>query len=143
MTDLVMERRFPADAQTVFAFLTRPENIAKWWGPEGMTCPELDMDLTERGPWRSTMMNAEGGRYTVSGEVLEVEPPYRVEFTWGWHDDSGRRGHESHVTFEVTPAAEGGAVFKLTHADLPDEESAGNHEQGWTSALRKLERALA
>ena len=143
LAQLVLERRLPADAETVFAFVTRPENIAKWWGPEGMTCPALDIDLTETGPWTTTMTNAEGARYKVSGEVLAVEPPRRVAFTWGWHDENDRRGHESRVEFEVTPVAEGGSVFKLTHSDLLDEESAGNHKDGWTSSLRKLERAFA
>lgn len=142
MTRLVLERRLPADAETVFAFVTRPEHIAKWWGPEGMTCPVLDIDLTETGAWTTTMANADGARYKVSGEVLEVEPPRRVAFTWGWHDENDGRGHESRVEFEVTPVAEGGAVFRLTHSDLPDEESAGNHSDGWTSCLRKLERAF-
>lgn len=143
MSDLVIERRFDADVETVFAFLTRRENIAKWWGPEGMTCPVLEMDLTATGAWMSVMSNAEGARYKVSGTVEAVEPPRRVVFTWGWHDETDRRGPESRVTFEVTPVAEGGAVFTLTHADLPDDESAANHEQGWTSSLRKIERLLA
>lgn len=142
MTDLVMERRFKADAATVFAFVSRPEHIAKWWGPEGMTCPTLDVDLTETGPWMSVMAAADGRTFKVSGEVLEVEPPRRVAFTWGWHDEADRRGHESRVEFEVTPVAEGGAVFRLTHSDLPDDESASNHDEGWTSAVRKMERAL-
>ena len=143
LTEMVLERRLPADAETVFAFVTRTENIAKWWGPEGMTCPVLDIDLTETGPWVTVMSGAEGKRYKVSGEVLAVDPPRRVEFTWGWHDENDRRGHESRVAFEVTPVAEGGAVFRLTHSDLPDEESARNHEGGWSSSLRKLERAFA
>ena len=142
MTDLVIERRFDASAETVFAFLTQPDKIATWWGPEGMTCPVLDMNLAQTGDWMSVMANADGGRFKVSGVVEDVSPPHRVSFTWGWHDENDRRGPESRVTFEVTPVAEGGTVFKLTHADLPDEESAGNHNQGWTSSLRKLEAAL-
>lgn len=142
LTELTMERRFPVDAETVFDFLTKPENIAKWWGPEGVTCPVLDMDLTQPGPWVSVMTNAEGGRYKVSGEVLSVDPPREVRFTWGWHDDTDRRGPESRVRFAVEPLDDGGAMFKLTHSDLPDDESAKNHEGGWTSSLRKLERLL-
>lgn len=143
MSDLIIERRFDADAATVFAYLTRPEHIAKWWGPEGMTCPVLDLDLTKTGAWTSTMANADGARFKVSGVVETVDPPRAVAFTWGWHDEADRRGPESRVTFEVTPVAEGGAVFTLTHADLPDDESAANHTEGWTSALRKIERLLA
>ena len=143
MSDLVIERRFAADAETVFAYLTRPEHVAKWWGPEGAVCPVFDMDLTTPGDWVTVMSGAKGARYKVSGVVEEVSPPRRVVFTWGWHDENDRRGHESRVTFEVMPIAEGGALFTLTHADLPDDESRENHNGGWTSTLRKLERHFA
>ena len=34
MTELKLERTFTADPETVFAFVTRAEHLAKWWGPE-------------------------------------------------------------------------------------------------------------
>jgi uncharacterized protein YndB with AHSA1/START domain len=88
----------------------------------------------------SVMINAEGGRYKVSGEVIQVDPPRSVEFTWGWHDENDARGHESQVRFEVEPNGSGGTLFRLIHSGLADDESAANHNEGWTSCLRKLER---
>lgn len=144
MTQLIIERTFAADAQTVFAFVTQTENLQKWWGPEGMTLPDHNLDLSQSGVvWHSVMMNKEGGRFKVSGEVIAVDPPHSVEFTWGWHDDNDQRGHSSQVRFDVTPSASGGAVFKLTHFDLPDDESAANHSAGWASSFSKLEQGLS
>ena len=140
MSDLVLERRFAADAETVFAYVTETQNLLKWWGPEGMTLPEHDLDLSAPGAWMSVMVGAEGGRHKVSGQVLAVEPPRAVEFTWAWHDENDERGHESRVRFEVSPNPEGGADFRLIHKGLADDKSATGHEEGWTSALRKLER---
>jgi len=85
------------------------------------------------------MTNAEGDRYKVTGEVLALDPPNSVEFTWGWHDENDNRGHESRVRFEVTPDGVEGSLFKLQHTGLPDDEAATNHNTGWTSSLRKLE----
>jgi uncharacterized protein YndB with AHSA1/START domain len=140
MTDLTMEREFKADPNTVFAFLTKPANIVQWWGPEGMSVPEADMDFSRPGPWSSVLLSADGKRFKVSGMVLAVRPPHAVELTWAWHDERGDRGHESRVRFEVNPGKAGGTHFTLHHTGLADEESAKGHRSGWTSALRKLER---
>ena len=140
MTDLTLERNFSADPETVFDFVTKTENLLKWWGPESMTLPEHQLDFSKAGPWFSVMANAEGGRYKVTGEVLAVDPPNSVEFSWAWHDENDVRGHESTVRFEVTSNGTGGTLFKVIHSGLADEESAANHNQGWTSTLRKLER---
>jgi uncharacterized protein YndB with AHSA1/START domain len=78
---LRFERRFRHDARTVFDFVTRPEHLAKWWGPEGMRLPDMNIDLGRPGPWSSTMQAADGSKFHVSGAVLMVDPPHRVEFT--------------------------------------------------------------
>ena len=140
MNELRMERRLPADTKTVFDFVTRPENVAKWWGPEGTTLPEMHLDFTRQGPWSSVMMNGEGKRFKVTGKVVAVDPPNLVELTWAWHDEQDVRGRESRVRFEVKPDGSKASVFTLIHTGLPDEESAKNHEMGWTSSLNKLER---
>ena len=103
MSDLTLERTFAADPETVFSYVTEEENLLKWWGPEGMTVPEYVLDLTQPGPWSSVMVNAEGERYKVTGEVVAVDPPHSVELTWAWHDENEARGHESRFRFEVTP----------------------------------------
>ena len=140
MSELVMERVFAADVETVFAFLTDTEHLLKWWGPEGVHIGAHDLDLSRPGRWSSTMVNAEGNKFKVSGKVVRSDPPKSVEFTWGWHDEKDQRGHESRVRFNVEPNVGGGARFVLTHSDLPDDESRNNHNEGWTSSLRKLER---
>lgn len=142
MSELVIERTFAADVSTVFSFVTETEHLLKWWGPEGMSVPVHQLDLTRPGAWDSNMVNAEGGKHKVSGEVIAVDPPHSVEFTWGWHDENDERGHNSRVRFEVKSNGSGGSHFKMIHSDLADEESANNHNGGWTSSFRKLERLV-
>lgn len=142
MSVLRIERKFAAEPETVYDYLTKTENLLQWWGHEGMRMKEHDLDFSRPGHWSSTLVSAEGNIYKMSGEVTAVEPPRSVEFTWGWHDDADARGHESRVRFEVRPADEGGTEFRLIHSDLPDDESAENHGKGWASTLRQLERIL-
>lgn len=142
MTELKLERVFACDVETVFAYLTQAEHLLKWWGPEGVNVSEHALDLSRPGPWWSTLVNAEGNTYKMSGIVESTNPPKSVEFTWGWHDEHDKRGHESRVRFDVRSNPGGGAKFVLTHTGLPDEDSMMNHNEGWTSSLRKLERLM-
>lgn len=142
MAVLTITRSFKAPPEKVFKYVSKTEHLLKWWGPEGLTVPEHRLSFDRTGPWMSLMEGAEGQRYKVSGQVTKVDPPRMVGFTWAWHDENDRRGVESHVTIRLVPAAGGGTEFELTHVDLPSDDVAANHEQGWTSSLRKLERIL-
>ena len=143
MSELRIERNFAADPETVFAFVTKKENLLKWWGPEGMSIEADDLDFSKPGPWGSTMVNPEGGRYKVTGVVTKVDAPNAVELTWAWHDENDVRGHNSTVRLEVKSDGKGGTQFTVLHTGLLDEESVSNHNMGWTSALKKLERMAA
>ena len=140
MSTLKMEREFSADPERVFAYVTQPAHLVEWWGHEGTTLVEHQLDFSRPGPWFSIMMNAEGGTHKVSGEVLRVEAPHLVEFTWGWHDADDLRGHQSTVRFEVHSNGRGGALLTLIHRGLANEESVSNHKMGWTATFTKLER---
>ncbi len=143
MSTLTAERTFPHPPEHVFAFVTEPANLPLWWGPESMNLRDHALDFSRIGPWSSTLVMADGGLHKMSGEVVAVDAPRSVEFTWGWHDDTDARGHESKVCFEVHPVDSGGSVFRLIHSGLPSDESATNHGKGWASTLISLERFLS
>ncbi|WP_050606123.1 SRPBCC domain-containing protein [Ruegeria sp. 6PALISEP08] len=138
MADLKLEREFPVSPEELFAWISDGSRLLQWWGPEGMHVPEHNLDFSRTGPWFSVMENGEGQQYKVSGHVTHVDPPKSVGFTWGWHDDQDQRGAESHVTLSVA-ATSTGSRLRLDHRELVDTEAAANHNQGWTSSLRKLE----
>jgi uncharacterized protein YndB with AHSA1/START domain len=141
MPTLTMERRFDADPQKVFDYVSKTEHLLKWWGPEGCHVPEHRLALDRKGPWMSVMQNTQGQRFKVSGHVTHVDAPHSIGFTWAWHDENDRRGVESHVTVKLVPARDGGTLLRLSHVDLP-EESKASHEEGWTGTLDKLARLL-
>lgn len=141
MSDLQLQRIFPVSPETLFDWVTTPDKLLKWWGPEGVSIPEHNLDLSRTGPWHSVMQNSDGQRFHVSGQVTHVDVPKSVGFTWAWHDEDGSRGAESHVTFTVAAAGDG-AMLLIDHRDLDGDEIAVRHEEGWTSTLRKLEAQL-
>lgn len=143
MADVKLERVLNAPIEKVFAFVSKSEHLMKWWGPEGMTLPDCNLEFSKLGKWHSVMQNSEGQRFTVSGQVTSVDRPNSIAFTWAWHDENNVRGDESHVVITLKARDDGKTDFTLHHQQLVSEESATSHAGGWNSSLRKLEKLAA
>ena len=74
MSELRIERNYPIAPERLFAYVTKAENLLKWWGPEGTTATEANLDLTRPGPW-SLVLNTPRGPFEMHGEVKNVIPP--------------------------------------------------------------------
>jgi uncharacterized protein YndB with AHSA1/START domain len=139
---LRMERVIAATPERLFELWTDPEELAKWWGPEGFTTPTYSMDVRPGGRWHTTMRRPDGSEHTVSGIYRAIEPPRRLVFTWGWDDDAGMRGHETEVTVTFEPAA-GGTRMTFVQQTFVDADSRNRHEHGWGSSFVCLAREAA
>lgn len=133
----VVEReiRIAARPETVFEFFTDPDKMVLWKGREA------DLDPQPGGIYRVEM----GERIVARGEYVEVDPPSRVVFTWGWEgQESGPHGvPPGSSRVEVVLAADGeGTLVRLRHLDLP-EEAREIHGQGWDLYLGRLAIAAA
>lgn len=123
--------RLDAPPQEVFRFLTEAERYVRWQGVRA------ELDPRPGGVYK-VWMDAET---LASGTYLEVEPPRRVVFTWGWvgNDDVP----PGSTTVELTLARDGdGTVLSLVHRGLPDGAAAALHEEGWRFFTERL-RVLA
>ena len=47
--DLVVTHMFDAPVKQVWNAWSDPEQVKRWWGPEGFTCPVANMDFREGG----------------------------------------------------------------------------------------------
>ena len=118
-TVLIRARR-----ETVFAFFTDSARFAAWWGA-GST-----VDGRPGGAIRIRYPNGA----TASGEVLEVRPPERVVFTYGYDDPAKPippGGSRVTVTLEETPD---GTLLHLRH-DVGDAATRDAHVPGWRYQL--------
>jgi uncharacterized protein YndB with AHSA1/START domain len=78
----------------------------------------------------------------MRGEFVEVEPPSRVVFTWGFENPDIEVG-PGESTVEVTfEPRDGGTLVRLVHSGLPESEIAA-HSGGWTEMLKRLAAAVA
>ena len=133
---VVKEKRIAARPETVFAFFTEPDKLTRWLA-EAAT-----LDPRPGGTCRQTHRGDDDQLYSMRGEFVEVSPPSRVVFTWGFEEESvGVPPGTS--TVEVTLTADGdGTLVRLVHRDLPPGE-VDTHSEGWTEMLERLGRALA
>lgn len=126
---LVKEIYINASPDLVFSFFSEPDKMLRW---TGLT---LDVDPQPGGVF---CLNP-NLREAVRGEYLEVVPPRKIVFTWGWENLSvGVPPGSTIVEIELT-AKGGGTTVRLTHRNLP---SAGEirpmHNAGW---IQMLDRA--
>ncbi len=123
------EIRIEASPETVWGFLVEPEKIQRWQGVAA------EVDLRPGGKMRIDM---HGDRDIAVGEYVTVEPHSRLVYTWGWEDNAEFVPPGS-STGEVTLEPDGsGTLVRLQHRDLPNEEAAQGHGEGWTHYLDRL-----
>jgi uncharacterized protein YndB with AHSA1/START domain len=138
---LELRRVLPAPPAAVFAAFTEPEQLARFWGPEGFTVPEVRFEAVAGEPYRIAMRPPEGERFHLEGEVLEVEPPARLAFTFRW-DPPDPEDVETTVRLAfraLGPSTEVG----LAQGPFATEARLALHRDGWSETLGRLERLLA
>lgn len=141
-TTLVVMRVIKTSPEALFDAWTKPEVLARWWGPEGMTTPEYEMDVRVGGAWRTVMQSQAGDRHIVSGIYRTIERPRRLAFTWGWTQPDGSRGHETVVELTFQPVGDGTRMV-LTQSAFETAEQRERHNHGWNSSFNDLERLFA
>ena len=138
---LRLTRTFQAPRESVFDAFTKPDELAKWWGPKGMTTPVAEIDFRTGGAYRFDMAAPDGNIHRLTGVFREVRRPEKLVYTWIW-EQGDMAGVESLVTIEF---ADRGAATELTLTNelLPSERACALHEQGWTSSFECLDESLA
>ncbi len=138
--DLHIERHFAARPERVFQALTDPSELVRWWGPEGFTVPECELDVRPGGAWRTCLRNPKGSLHCASGIYREVVPPKRLVYTWSW--ETGDPRHETLVTIELEPR-DGGTDLTLRHQGFESDDSRDQHAGGWGGCFDCLVQYLS
>ena len=139
---LEIKRLIKAPRDRVYAAWTDPAQLKQWFGPENVQTRELVADARVGGKFRWDLTNSEGVKMTCRGEYRELQPSKKIVFTWQWEDDEDWENHVSIVTVELYDR-DGDTELRLTHEQLPNEESRDGHTRGWNSALDKLEKLFS
>ena len=120
-----------ASPETVWEFLTDPEKIKRWKGVM------VSFDATLGSAYRIEVIPS----HIAAGEIVELDPPRRLVYTWGWEPGEGvpPTVTPGSTTVEYELEAEGaGTRLRFTHRDLPNQEAADSHSVGWDHYLGRL-----
>jgi uncharacterized protein YndB with AHSA1/START domain len=135
--ELVVSRLIDAPRALVFQAWTRPEHIARWWGPQGYTTIFCDMDIRIGGRYRFGMRSPEGTEHWKIGVFRELVEPDRVVFTFAWEAPDGTPRHELLTTVTFADQ-EGQTLLTLHQAVFETTDGRDDHGRGWTSCLERF-----
>lgn len=74
--ETVLTRRFAAKRAAVFAALTEPEQLQRWYAATGFTLAACEVDARVGGRARYVYRRASGRSIEVRAEFTAVEPPH-------------------------------------------------------------------
>lgn len=135
--ELTVTRVLDAPRAVVFRAWTDPDQIARWWGPQGFTTTSYDIDVRPGGAFRMAMRSPEGTLHRKVGAYREIVAPERLVFRFAWEGEDGNPGHETIVT--VSFADLGGKTRLTLHqAIFATREACDSHRAGWTSCLERF-----
>lgn len=125
--------RIGARPETVWTFWTDPRRVAEWWGPDA------EVEARPGGRYRVVM---ESGPVML-GEMVELDPPHRLVFTFGWEGNApGEPLAPGSTQVEVTLTPDDdGTVLVLRHSDMPTTH-APDHTKGWAYLIGERMVAL-
>lgn len=121
-----------APPATVFSFLTDPARILGWIGRS------VELDPRPGGVLRIDV----NGRDVVQGEILEVDAPRFIAFTWGWdREEAVLPVGSSRVEIRLEARGED-TLLRLRHLRLPPDVRE-EHAAGWDHYLGRLRTAAS
>ena len=131
-TSLEREAAIAASPETVWQFLIDPAKAVLWMGERAT------FDPRPGGAWTVDVIPGN----TASGEFIELDPPHRLVYTWGWETGGPVPPGSTTVEYELVPEGSG-TRLRFTHRDLPNQEAADSHATGWDHYLGRLAVASA
>jgi uncharacterized protein YndB with AHSA1/START domain len=129
---VVSEIHIAAPPEVVFAYFVDPEKMRRWFGSH------VQLEPRPSGTYAADINPQARAR----GAYLEVVPPSRVVFTFGWQDDPNVP--PGSTTVEVTLARDNeGTQVRLVHRGLQTPEMRQQHRHGWDHYVARLGVAAA
>jgi uncharacterized protein YndB with AHSA1/START domain len=141
---LVTEIEIAAPRERVFAALTDPEQLKRWWNSPICEHTDWTMDSRPGGTWGfSTSPGTQSingvNEFKCRGKILEIDPPRLLVYTWiaNWNDNPAA---VTTVTWELS-ATPAGTKVKVTHSGLAQLNIAREaYRGGWPGVIANLKK---
>ncbi len=137
-------RRFDAPPDAVYRAFVEPDLIRQWMlGPDGWTMPVCIHEAKAGGAIRYEWSDGKGGGFSLTGEILAIDPPHRIEHVERMHLPDPTPDNHIVTTF----AADGDGTRMTMRMTLPDAATraamlATGMEHGMEASYARLEDTL-
>ena len=138
---LEMVRALSVAPPRVFAAFSDPDELAKWWGPDGFGVGSVDFDPRVGGTYRIEMQPPEGDPFYLGGEFREVDPPGRLAFTFVY-EDPDLDDVETLVELSFRDRGQSTEVV-FTQGRFKTEARRELHRDGWTDSFDRLTQVVS
>jgi uncharacterized protein YndB with AHSA1/START domain len=135
---LRVQRIVPASPERVFRAWTTADEMRKWWGPKGVRCASVEIDLRVNGHYRIANELPDGSILWISGTYEAIERPHRLVYSWTVENKSPQT-ERVEVNFELCDL---GTEITITHERIPEATLREQHRQGWEGCLDGLANYL-
>jgi uncharacterized protein YndB with AHSA1/START domain len=151
--EVVMTRVLAAPRHLVFDAWTKPEQVARWFGPRGCTVPVCTIDLRPGGAWRYILRSPDGSKMGMKGVYREVAAPDRLVSTESFDDGEDDSPEGARALFPgeslntLTLVEQGGLTTLTVHVLYPSREARegslqSGMERGAGETFDRLEETL-
>lgn len=127
-----------------------PRQLERWWGPPTYPATVVDHDLGTGGQVTYFMTGPDGDKAQGWLQVLDVEPPNRLELKDGFANDDGTPNDAMPTTTMVVTLTErdGGGTLMSVETHFPSLEAmeqlvSMGMDEGMAAAMGQLEEILA
>jgi uncharacterized protein YndB with AHSA1/START domain len=137
--ELIITRTFAAPREIVFKVWTRPEHIARWWGPNDFTLPFCEMDFRVGGEYKYCMRAPDGSDHWVWGTYREIVEPEKIAFTWKRGDEGGGNITTDSTIVDLTFLdSDGKTEFTMRQGVFETQKECDEHLGGWSECMERL-----
>lgn len=129
-TAVQREITIEARPETVWEFLVDSHKATRWMGLNAT------LDARPGGLYLVDVIP----NHTARGEFVEVDPPHRLVYTFGWeaNEDGPNPVPPGSTTIEIELVPDGdGTLLRFVH-ELPSAKAAESHAKGWDHYLDRL-----
>jgi uncharacterized protein YndB with AHSA1/START domain len=139
--EIAFTRIFERPRHLLFQAWTEPEHLRQWWGCDGSSLIECEIDLRVGGAWRLVMRMADGSEHPFHGVYREIVPDKRLVYSECY--DNPQVGSPEWVTTITFDEVEEGT--RLTHLiqhrsrEVRDAHLQVGMEAGAIQTLRRLD----
>ncbi len=141
---LEIERRLTLSPERCFGLWANAEAVRQWWGPKDrggvpFKAHTVEWTVQTGATWRIGMVAPDGTPFWQGGEMMEVQPPRLLRFSFHWIEN-GQRGPTTEVSVRFEPDGSGTRMV-FVQSGFADAAVRDGHREGWSECFDRLAEA--